>query len=172
MRNKHDSAVEIFFVKFVYNFSGKTTLLNVLSGRANAGVVGGAIYANSTPFPGMKMANSMARPLEDPTYAYVMQEDAHFPLFTVEETLTFAAMLRKRTADENSVRVMVQETLNVLGLAHIADHYVGVIGDSMISRGQLRRLTVGVEIVNSPSLIFLDEPTTGHHKTNCFLHDA
>lgn len=96
-----------------------------------------------------------------PTFAYVMQEDAHFPLFTVKETLEYAAMLRRRTFRVDEVQDMVMETLKVLGLAHIADHFVGRVGKSMISRGQLRRLTVGVEIVNSPAMVFLDEPTTG-----------
>lgn len=140
--------------------SGKTTLLNVLAGRANVGTVGGVVSVNGVPFSGMKIANSVAL-AGDPTFAYVMQDDAHCPLFTVKETLEFAAMLRQRTSCREAVSEVVMETLHVMGLAHISDHYVGVIGDSMISRGQLRRLTVGVEIVNSPSMIFLDEPTTG-----------
>lgn len=124
-------------------------------------MVGGEILANGAAFPGMKVANSMSVPQVSPTYAYVMQDDAHFPLFTVKETLEFAAMLRQRTANVVDVQDMVAETLNVLGLRHISDHYVGTIGKSMISRGQLRRLTVGVEVVHSPSMIFCDEPTTG-----------
>ena len=109
----------------------------------------------------MKVANSVSQPGLTPSYAYVMQEDAHFPLFTVKETLEYAAMLRIRTSNVLDVADMVVDTLNVLGLAHIADHFVGTIGKSMISRGQLRRLTVGVEVVHSPSMIFCDEPTTG-----------
>lgn len=141
--------------------TGKTTLLNVLSGKTNAGYVGGEILSNGTPFMGMKIANSMSTADSSPSYAYVMQEDAHFPLFTVKETLEFAAMLRRRNSNCSEVQDMVLETLGVLGLSHIASHYVGTIGKSMISRGQLRRLTVGVEVVNSPSMIFLDECTTG-----------
>lgn len=141
--------------------SGKTTLLNVLAGRANVGIIGGAVNVNGDHFPGMKIANSVAQ-RDEPTYAYVMQDDAHCSLFTVKETLEFAAMLRQRVSDRTAVQGIVEETLQVMGLNHIADHFVGVIGDSMISRGQLRRLTVGVEIVNSPSMIFLDEPTTGN----------
>jgi ABC-type multidrug transport system ATPase subunit len=154
----------------MFVFAGKTTLLNVLAGRANIGTVGGSILMNGSPFLGMKIANSMAL-AEDPSFAYVMQDDAHCPLFTVQETLEFAAMLRQRTSCREAVHEVVMETLHVMGLAHIAHHYVGVIGDSMISRGQLRRLTVGVEIVNSPSMVFLDEPTTGemHRYTFC-LH--
>ena len=151
----------ILTLAFMYLFPGKTTLLNVLSGKTNAGVVGGAILVNGAAFPGMKVANSISLPQVTPTYAYVMQDDAHFPLFTVKETLEYAAMLRIRTSNVFDVQDMVVETLNVLGLSHIADHYVGTIGKSMISRGQLRRLTVGVEVVHSPSMIFCDEPTTG-----------
>lgn len=133
----------------------------MLSGKTNAGFTGGEILVNNAPFPGMKVANSVSVMQQTPTFAYVMQEDAHFPLFTVKETLEYAAMLRMRTSNPADVQGMVQETLSVLGLTHIADHYVGTVGKSMISRGQLRRLTVGVEVVHSPSMIFCDEPTTG-----------
>ena len=85
----------------------------------------------------------------------------HCPQFTVEETLQFAAMLRRRVTDVEDVKDYVAETMKILGLTHIAKRYVGVIGNSEISRGQLRRLSIAVEIVNSPSMIFLDEPTTG-----------
>ncbi len=50
----------------------------------------------------------------------------------------------------------VQDTMDILGLAHASENMVGVIGDSQFSRGQIRRLTIGIEIVNSPSMIFLD----------------
>jgi ABC-type multidrug transport system ATPase subunit len=141
-------------------FIGKTTLLNLLSGRVNAGVKYGNIYANDVPYKGMTISNSIADNMS-PTYAYVMQDDVHCPFFTVRETLEFAAMLRMRVVDAYNVDNDVNETLNILGLTAVAESYVGVVGDSMLSRGQIRRLTIGVEIVNSPSMIFLDEPTTG-----------
>ncbi len=98
----------------------------------------------------------------DPTFAFVPQDDIHCPQFTVEETLQFAAMLRKRQTNIACVNESVAETMKILGLSHIAKNYVGVIGNSEISRGQLRRLSIAVEIVDSPSMIFLDEPTTGY----------
>jgi hypothetical protein len=51
---------------------GKTTLLNVLSGKANAGVVGGAVLCNGVPFRGMKIENSISSDSR-PSFAYVMQ---------------------------------------------------------------------------------------------------
>ncbi len=129
----------------------------MLSGRVNLGIVQGTIEANGLPFSGIKIANSMANS-NSAKYAYVMQDDVHCPLFTVLETLQFAAMLRKRVVNIEEVEDEVNETLSIMGLSHIQDSLVGIIGNSMISRGQLRRLTIGVEIVNSPSVIFLDEP--------------
>jgi ABC-type multidrug transport system ATPase subunit len=85
----------------------------------------------------------------------------------VEETLQFAAMLRYRqTSVSSAVTEAVDRTMDILGLKDISDHVVGITGDSDISRGQLRRLTIGVEIVSNPSMIFLDEVSTAPSDTS------
>jgi len=51
--------------------------------------------------------------------------------------------------------------LEVLGLKHVATTY---IGDNMIrgiSGGERKRTSIGVELITNPSMVFLDEPTTG-----------
>jgi ABC-type multidrug transport system ATPase subunit len=55
----------------------------------------------------------------------------------------------------------VGEVLCMLGLEGVGDVVVGGPLVKGISGGQARRLTIGVEIINLPDLIFLDEPTTG-----------
>lgn len=46
--------------------------------------------------------------------------------------------------------------LGILELDQISHRLVGTL-----SRGELKRLTIGVEIASLPSLLYLDEPTTG-----------
>jgi ABC-type multidrug transport system ATPase subunit len=92
-----------------------------------------------------------------------MQDDAHISVLTVKETLTFAAMLRLResSSQSKSVQKAVADTMELLGLKTIGDNYIGTFEERTISLGQLRRVTIGVEIVHRPSVIFLDEPTSG-----------
>jgi ABC-type enterochelin transport system ATPase subunit len=86
-----------------------------------------------------------------------MQDDAHSPLLTVKETLEFAAMLRMRIVSRALVENHVAEVMKLLGIEAIAETFIGTDECRTISRGQLRRVTIGCEIVNSSSLIFLDE---------------
>jgi ABC-type multidrug transport system ATPase subunit len=80
----------------------------------------------------------------------------------VRETLFFASLLRiKEEMPVEERQKRVEDVLNMLGLEGVGDV---IVGDSLrkgISGGQARRLTIGVEIINLPDLIFLDEPTTG-----------
>lgn len=86
-----------------------------------------------------------------------MQDDAHTPILTVKETLQFAAMLRMRVTSPSKVEKNVEEILTLLGIESIAGSYIGSDERRTISRGQLRRVTIGCEIIDSSSLIFLDE---------------
>ncbi|TYI19249.1 hypothetical protein ES332_A07G152300v1 [Gossypium tomentosum] len=55
----------------------------------------------------------------------------------------------------------VKEVLQLIELEEIKDALVGTCGVSGISREQRKRLTIAVELVSNPSIIFMDEPTTG-----------
>jgi ABC-type multidrug transport system ATPase subunit len=145
--------------------SGKTTLLNVIAGRVNQGKTTGSVTANAAPFLGFRQRNtaSLASRCAVPDFAYVMQDDVHIPCLTVRETLEFAAMLRLRVPQRSDARVQeaVARVMRMLSLTKIADNLIGSAELRTISSGQLRRLSIGVEIVHNPMLIFLDEPTSG-----------
>ena len=122
--------------------AGKTTLLDVLAGRKSTGRVKGSIR-----FSGRRMARSLA---------YVMQENAHIPTLTVKESLVFAACLRIGGITAQMMSEQVAIVMDMLALTHIADSVVGDEHVRGISGGELRRLSIGVEIIHLPDLIFLD----------------
>jgi ABC-type multidrug transport system ATPase subunit/ABC-type multidrug transport system permease subunit len=128
--------------------AGKSTLLDLLAQRKNTGRTEGTILYNNQATP--------------PSIAYVLQDNVHIPLLTVRETLYYGALLRlpEGWTDERK-RKRVETILRMLSLEHVAESLVG--SDTMrgISGGQLKRLSIGVEIIHLPSLMFLDEPTTG-----------
>ncbi|MFS7983179.1 putative ABC-type xenobiotic transporter [Helianthus anomalus] len=55
----------------------------------------------------------------------------------------------------------VKEILEIVEIYAITDSLVGIPGVSGLSTEQRKRLPVAVEVVANPSIIFMDEPTTG-----------
>lgn len=55
----------------------------------------------------------------------------------------------------------VEEVLELVELAPLRNALVGLPGVSGLSVEQRKRLTIAVELVANPSIIFLDEPTSG-----------
>lgn len=55
----------------------------------------------------------------------------------------------------------MNEVLETIELDSIKDTLVGIPGVSGLSTEQRKRLTIAVELVSNPSIIFMDEPTTG-----------
>lgn len=92
--------------------------------------------------------------------AYVMQDDVHIGILTVKENLYYAAQLR---LGENFVDInkRVEEISDMLGLGEVLDTITGTETIRGVSGGQLKRLSIGVEIITLPDIVFLDEPTTG-----------
>lgn len=57
--------------------------------------------------------------------------------------------------------LIIERVIESLGLQHVRDSLVGTVEKRGISGGQRKRVNVGVEMVMEPSLLILDEPTTG-----------
>lgn len=79
---------------------------------------------------------------------------------TVEECLLFTARLKMGGTDQE-MKDRVQEILTDLKLLECKDTWIGGPMFKGVSGGQRKRTSIGVELVSNPSLIFLDEPTTG-----------
>jgi ABC-type multidrug transport system ATPase subunit len=94
--------------------------------------------------------------------AYVMQDNVHIGCLTVRESMMYAARLRlSEKMSKKSRDKQIQKVMDMLGLSEVADTVVGDENTRGISGGQCKRLSIGVEIISLPDLIFLDEPTTG-----------
>ncbi|XP_019054935.1 PREDICTED: pleiotropic drug resistance protein 3-like isoform X1 [Nelumbo nucifera] len=133
--------------------AGKTTLMDVLSGRKTSGTIEGEIRIGGYP----KVQETFAR-----ISGYCEQTDIHSPQITVEESVIYSAWLRlPPEIDSNTKAEFVNEVLETIELDEIKDALVGIPGISGLSTEQRKRLTIAVELVANPSIIFMDEPTSG-----------
>ncbi|KAG7573942.1 ABC transporter-like [Arabidopsis suecica] len=133
--------------------AGKTTLLDVLAGRKTSGYIEGEIRISGY----LKVQETFAR-----VSGYCEQTDIHSPNITVEESLIYSAWLRLVPEIDPQTKLrFVKQVLETIELEEIKDSLVGVAGVSGLSTEQRKRLTVAVELVANPSIIFMDEPTTG-----------
>ena len=91
--------------------------------------------------------------------AYVQQDDILFQTLTVRECLIFAAKMRLPPKVDHKAKV--DELIESLRLDKAADTKIGGPLVKGVSGGERKRTSIGVELITDPSLIFLDEPTTG-----------
>ncbi|XP_023936206.1 ATP-binding cassette sub-family G member 1-like [Bicyclus anynana] len=127
--------------------AGKSTLLDILAGYTSIGV-DGRITVNGHARD-MRVFKKLS--------SYIMQDDLLQPRLTVKESMMIAADLKLgKELGKPEKELIVEEILQTLGLW---DH-VNTMSQNL-SGGQSKRLSVALELVNNPPIIFLDEPTTG-----------
>jgi len=99
----------------------------------------------------------------------VMQEDILTTTLTVRETVLFSARLRipnSVTLAEKEAKV--DKILEQLGLSHVSENIIGEPGARGISGGERKRVSIAIEMVTDPSLLFLDEPTSSIDSTSAY----
>lgn len=139
--------------------SGKTTLLNHLAERV---ISSRLTQQGLVTFNGHVGVNSVRT-------AYVTQQDILLPTLTVRETLGYSADLRLPTSTTKEVRKqIVEEVIRELGLKDCADTGIGNSHHHGCSGGEKRRTSIGVQLLANPSVLYLDEPTTGLDATSAF----
>jgi ABC-type multidrug transport system ATPase subunit len=91
---------------------------------------------------------------------FCVQKDILEATATVYETLCFAAALRlPATVSAAAREAHVREVMELVELSSLAGRAVGDTNSPGLSPGQLKRLSLGVELVSGPSILFLDEPS-------------
>lgn len=139
--------------------AGKSTLLDVLAGRLEAIGLKGKISLNGSPIDKKVFRKSSG---------YVMQSDALFPMMTVKETIKYAAYLRISDKTIVEKEEIAENMIKLLRLDDCADTIIGNDENRGISGGQKRRVSIAVDIIHAPSVIFLDEPISGLDSTTSF----
>mmetsp|Transcript_41790 Transcript_41790/g.104472 ORF Transcript_41790/g.104472 Transcript_41790/m.104472 type:complete len:677 (+) Transcript_41790:64-2094(+) len=138
--------------------SGKTTLLDSIAGRID-GSKRGRTLTGSVLLNGMERVQDKFKQVA----SYVQQEHALQTPFTVRETMGYAAdlLLPHSQYPSHERKKLIEDVISALGLQSCADTIVGDVFRKGLSGGQLRRLSIAIELIGNPSVLLLDEPTSG-----------
>ncbi|KAK4749050.1 hypothetical protein SAY87_026499 [Trapa incisa] len=140
--------------------SGKSTLLDALSSRLSSN----AFLSGSILLNGRKAKLSFG------TSAYVTQDDNLIGTLTVRETISYSAQLRlPNEMPWEDKQALIESTIIEMGLQDCADTVIGNWHLRGISGGEKRRVSIAVEILMRPRLLFLDEPTSGLDSASAFF---
>jgi ABC-type branched-subunit amino acid transport system ATPase component len=150
----------------------QTTLIDVialrkgpaLSFQSNVGITGDVLLNG---FPQEKISFKRCS-------GYVEQFDIQSSELTVRETIRFSAQLRLDRTNPihdspDGLERHIDQIIETLGLTREADFLVGSDEASGLTFEQKKRLSIAVELAASPSIIALDEPTSGEFFTNWFI---
>ncbi|MEM6524743.1 MAG: ATP-binding cassette domain-containing protein [Bacteroidota bacterium] len=132
--------------------AGKSTLLNVLNGTETP--TGGSVLIN-----GIDIHKNPDK--VEGVIGFVPQDDLLIEELTVYQNLYYAARLCFDQLSKDEVETLVVKTLDNLGLSETRDLKVGSPLEKTISGGQRKRLNIGLELLREPSVLFVDEPTSG-----------
>jgi ABC transport system ATP-binding/permease protein len=128
--------------------SGKSTLVRALAGfrfadRGSVSINGEDLYTNYDAWRSR--------------IGYVPQDDILHASLTVDKALKYAAKLRFE--DRDTKGAVDNRITEVLAQLRLTEHRSKVI--SALSGGQRKRVSVALELLSKPDVIFLDEPTSG-----------
>ncbi|KAG4076239.1 hypothetical protein HA402_014788 [Bradysia odoriphaga] len=127
--------------------AGKSTLLNILAGFKTSKTCANILINGKLRC--IKTFRKMSR--------YIMQKDLHQPYLTVHEAMMVSADLKLGShLTKLQKSEVIEQILDLLRLTTASQTMCHVL-----SGGEMKRLSIALELVDNPPVIFLDEPTTG-----------
>lgn len=132
--------------------AGKSTLLNVLNGV-------------EIPSAGQVLINGrnihFDKASVDGVIGHVTQDDLLIEELTVYQNLFYNAKLCFGNLSDEEISKKCHSLLADLGLSETRELKVGSPLEKTISGGQRKRLNIGLELIREPSVLYVDEPTSG-----------
>ncbi len=135
--------------------TGKSTLLNLLNGKIEP--TKGRVHING---------HSIPRAGREGVIGYVPQDDLLFEELTVYQNLFYNARICFSDFSKAKIHETVERVLADLDLTEISHLKVGDPLNKTISGGQRKRLNIALELMREPSVLFVDEPTSGLSSTD------
>lgn len=133
--------------------AGKTTLLHILGTLDKAD--SGDVLLDSVNYSSLK-DKELAR-FRNEKISFIFQFHNLMPEFTALENVCIPAWIqqsRKSGKDKEAVEQRATELLTLLGLGQRIKHF-----PSELSGGEQQRVAVARALINSPSVVFADEPS-------------
>lgn len=135
--------------------AGKSTLLNILTGFERGDWHGEIVYTGKEGKQSWREYKKQS--------CYIQQDDKLLPLFTVLEAMRMATNLKiGRSLSRKAKDMLIDDVLDNLDLIRAKDTRC-----DQLSGGQKKRLSIALEMVDNPPVMFLDEPTTGLDALSC-----
>lgn len=132
--------------------AGKSTLLNLLNGT----------YMPTTGQITINGIDIHREPEKiEGVIGYVSQDDLLIEELTVFQNLFYNAKLCFDNLNDEQISKRVLDVLISIGLDQAKDLKVGSPLEKTISGGQRKRLNIALELIREPSVLFVDEPTSG-----------
>ncbi|KAF6994573.1 hypothetical protein CFC21_011243 [Triticum aestivum] len=140
-----------------------------LKAPASLDALAGRLAANAF-LSGTILLNGRKANLSFGAVAYVTQDDNLIGTLTVRETISYSARLRlPDNMPMEEKRALVEGTIVEMGLQDCADTVIGNWHLRGVSGGEKRRVSIALEILMRPRLLFLDEPTSGLDSASAFF---
>ena len=133
---------------------GKSTTLSVLSGSIRP--CNGKVRIN-----GYDLYDENDREKLRGVIGFVPQDDLLIEELTVYQNLYYNARLCLSNLPDNMLRDIVDKTIADLDLEETRDLKVGNPLNKVISGGQRKRVNIALELIREPTILFVDEPTSG-----------
>lgn len=142
-------------------------MLHVLAGRNRFSGAVDAKVEGSILINGKVVELNALEMSRDQNVAFVSQEDYTLLGVTPREAIRFSARLRlPRSVTEEDISSLVDKLLIDLLLDHLGDRPLH--GLTSLSGGERRRVALGIELVTRPSILILDEVTSGEYDRAVF----